>query len=142
MNKPHAPKILIIDDNGGDVELLRYAFNALNFEYELLVLENGEDALKFIRHHCDCPAPCVVVLDLHLPGADGFTVLKAIRSDPVLASVKVVVVSTSISPQEQAKLASVGADLYREKPYDIQSFMTLGELIVDICQQNVRKAAV
>ena len=132
MKNPH--RILVIEDNPADVTLLRQALAAQNEPFVLEVLSDGEAALDFIRSHCTGPSsdPCLIVLDLHLPRYDGTAVLRAIRAEPGLAGVDVVVVTTIASPEEKEELLSLGVLGYRTKPMDWDGFVSLARDLMAI----------
>jgi CheY-like chemotaxis protein len=98
ITKPINPaRILIVEDNPADVYLLRHALDQRGEEYRLEVLQDGEEAIRFIEHYrisVSEPEPCVIILDLHLPKHDGAAVLYAIRRELVLAHVQVVPLSS------------------------------------------------
>src|SRR6266404_1552719 len=106
----HGPKaassparILIIEDNPGDVFLLRHALETIDENFELKVLADGEQALQFVREHrlgLHPPDPCVIVVDLHLPKHDGMAVLRALKCAPALEHIGVVVLSGLASAEE------------------------------------------
>ncbi len=139
-------RILVVDDSTADVSLLRVALNRQNHPYELEVLETAEKALAFVQERRDGlhaglhgEEPCVILLDLHLPRYDGITILKAIKQAPVLAHIHVMVLTGIATPQEQFKIATMGA-LYREKPSNLDGYLDLGAEIFAVCG-NTRKVA-
>ena len=136
-------RILVVDDNTADVNLLRLALDQQREEYVLEVLESGEAALHFIKEHrggLHGPDPCVILLDLHLPKYDGLAILHAIRQAPVLAHIHVIVLSGMASPTEKHKIATMGAS-YRQKPFDLREYLELGGEIMAICQSASAVAA-
>lgn len=144
--KTHQPaRIVVIEDNPGDVLLLRHALDAQPTEYQLEVLEDGEQALSFIREFRSQnhePTPCVLVLDLYLPKYDGFAVLKTIRREPALAGLNVVALTGATSAEEEAEIRNLGVRLYRKKPTDIDELWKLGEEIMAVCNESAFRAAV
>jgi chemotaxis family two-component system response regulator Rcp1 len=133
------PRIVLIEDNPNDVFFLRNALDELGEKYQLDVLRDGEQALKFIddyRTNFREPEPCVIVLDLHLPKLDGITVLKAIRRDSLLAHVRVAVVTTIASPQDEAQLIDFDVSLFRMKPTQLDEFSKLAEEILALCRAD------
>jgi CheY-like chemotaxis protein len=131
-------RIVLIEDNPADVWLLRKALDAQDFNYQLDVLEDGEQALRFVREYCHNsgePLPCVVVLDLHLPRYDGLDVLKRLRYEPSLSDVQVVALTGSTSPGEEAEIMAFGVRLYRQKPDDFDGVLKLGEEIIAVCKE-------
>jgi CheY-like chemotaxis protein len=140
-------RILVVDDSTADVSLLRVALNQQNEAYELEVLETAEQALAFVQEHKDRShgglhevEPCVILLDLHLPRYDGLTILKAIKQAPVLAHIHVMVLSGIATPQEQFKIATMGA-LYRQKPSSLEGYLDLGAEIFAVCADYGKVAA-
>jgi CheY-like chemotaxis protein len=133
------PKILVVEDSPADVLLLRHALNEHGETYELEVLKDGAEALQFLvaqrqSHHE--PAPCVIVLDLHLPKHDGLSVLAALRKRPALSHIRVVALSSFASPQDQAEVHSLGVRLYCEKPGDLDGWIALARNILEICREH------
>lgn len=110
-------------------------------EYQLEVLSDGADALRFVQQRAATYDPCVILLDLHLPRYDGITILAAIREMPALAHVHVVAVTTVASPQEEFALRSLGVTLYQEKPYKLDDLRLLAEEILRICREELIETA-
>jgi CheY-like chemotaxis protein len=133
------PKILAIDDSSTDIDLLRFALDRQGEEYELEVLQDGAEALQFIREHRTGtrePEPCVIVLDIHLPMHDGMEVLKAVRLEPALTHIQVVVLSTFLSTEKRAEVEQSGA-VYRIKPSTLTELLDLAAEILTLCKQAV-----
>ena len=111
------PRILVIEDNLADVYLIRHALDQLGEPFHLDVLPDGEAALAFIAEHrtgMRKPEPCVILLDLHLPKYNGIEVLTAIRLEPVLTHIGVVVLTSDASPQEWAQVTELERHLLCE----------------------------
>ena len=133
------PKILVMEDNPADVGLLRMAFDRKGEEYDLEVLQDGEEALSFIHEYrtgIRAPDPCVILLDTSLPKHDGMEVLKALRREPALTHIKMVVWSTFASPEQVAEVEKFGA-IYRTKPMTLLEFFNLGAEILAICKEAI-----
>src|ERR1700689_2548193 len=131
-------QILIIDDNRGEVRELRGALTECGEPYELSVLEDGAAALRFVADHRSGlrqPEPCVIVLDLNLPKHDALAVLAAIRSEPALSHIKVLVVSTLAVPETQALLRAMGG-LYRERPRDLPGLLNMALQLLALCNKG------
>jgi two-component system response regulator len=129
-------KILVIDDSVSDVSLLRFAFDQQGEAYMLEILSDGADALRFISEQRGTPGshePCVIILDLHLVAHSGLAVLQAIRENPVLTHIKVVVLSGAASPREQSEIERLGA-IFRHKPMVLNEFIDLGAEILGLCR--------
>lgn len=129
-------RIMVIEDNSGDVFLLRRVLEIQREDFELSVLRDGEEALKFIRQEKERPhevKPCVILLDLHLPKHDGLEILNALRNCPALGHVHVVVVSSLANPQEEACLRRMGAH-NRLKPGNLTEYTQLALDLIAICK--------
>jgi CheY-like chemotaxis protein len=128
-------KILIIEDNSSDVFLLRRALIAMRGEnFDLEIAGDGERALQLIdeRNGPQEMRPCVILLDLHLPKHDGLEILRAIRKNPVMSEIRVVVTTNSASPKEVDELQGLGAGC-RLKPTNLREFEQLATDLIAIC---------
>jgi len=136
-------RIVVIEDNPAETTLLRHALDEQRESYVLEILPDGESALAFVRDHClECrPEPCLIVLDLHLPRYDGATVLRAIRSAPELANVKVVILTSLASPADKAEVLALGVDAYRTKPISWNEMLELARELIMICNGSLKRAA-
>ena len=136
----HPARILVIEDNSADVMLLRHALDEHGEAYDLEVLQDGADALAFVaaqRESPDEPMPCVMVLDLHLPKYDGVSILQALKKAPELHHVRVVALSSFVSPREEAQMRALGVRLCLEKPPDLDGWIALAGTILEICREPV-----
>lgn len=121
-----------------EIWLLRQALEQAGEEYILEALRDGEEALRFVkdqRRPDSEPEPCVIVLDLHLPKHDGAAVLRAIREEPQMSHVRVIVVTTLASPRQEAEVRQLGVRLYRHKPRTLDDYAVLAKEIIDICHE-------
>ena len=137
------PKILVIEDNLADIFLFRHAFDDLGEPYLLEVLTNGEAALAFVAEHRSGamkPEPCVILLDLHLPQYNGIEVLTAIKQEPALTHIHVVVLTSLASSVDQRKVAELGG-LWRIKPPSLQAIRVLVAELMDLCKGRVKGLA-
>jgi len=104
-------------------------------EVELEVASDGERALKFIHSQRENPKdaqPCVILLDLHLPKHDGLEVLGAIRQEPALNHIHVVMVTSGASPRQEAELRRMGVEV-RPKPMELSQFEDLAATLLGVC---------
>lgn len=136
-----AAKIVMVEDNSADVFLLRHALDQHPEEYILDVLRDGEEAIEFVegqRSTRGNAEPCVIVLDLHLPKHDGTAVLKLIKKEPALASVRVVALTTLASPRDEQEVRELGVRLYRAKPTLVEEWIKLAGEILEVCREHAR----
>lgn len=104
-------RILLIEDDPRSVKLVKLILSSQ--EYQVDVAENGLEGLKMAREN----TPDLTLLDLMLPGVDGFEVLNQIRGDPQLADLPVVVVSAKTQPEDKAMADKLGVNAYLTKPF-------------------------
>lgn len=119
-----APRLhlLLVDDNVADICLAREAFERHADQIHLTVCESGHDALACIGRTQTTP-PDLVVLDISMPGMDGFEVLAAIKADPQLAHLPVVMLSASDSPVDVTRAYSLRASAYLIKAHEYSTFV-------------------
>ena len=125
-------RVLLIEDNGGDIELLKLALKNANVECDLTVLEDGGEALQLIRRGGKYAArlvPDVVILDLNLPKNDGLEVLAAMRRAPDFAEAPVIVLSSSSSARERAQMEELGVTRHITKPNDLDELLEIGMVV-------------
>ncbi len=128
-------RILLAEDNEGDIFLIRRALDTHIGPYQLLLAKDGEEALEVLeRANADESAPCpdCVVLDLNLPRLNGIQVLERVRRSARCAAAAVIISTSSDSPQDKAEALRLGANRYFQKPTDLAGFMKLGEIIKEI----------
>jgi len=125
-------ELLLIEDNYGDVLLTREAFRNGKLSNNLAVADGGEVALAMLRRegdYADQATPDLILLDLNLPGLDGREVLEAIKSDPELRRIPVIVLSSSKAEIDILKTYELGANGYIVKPV---TFQRLQEIVASI----------
>jgi len=124
--------LIVVDDNPVDVQLIRWVLDAHGLPYELLVIDNGDQALDVVDHLArqePLRSPTLMLLDLNLPQRDGKDILRHLKAIPQGADIRVVIVTNSADPKERAETLALGADGYFVKPFHLTPFMQLGELI-------------
>jgi CheY-like chemotaxis protein len=122
-------KILLVEDSTLDAEFTLRALRDLDLPNAVLHAIDGEEALSILRHSIltanGAKSVGLVLLDLKLPKADGFDVLKAMKSTPALAEIPVVVVSSSFLQEDQTRAAFLGAASFIVKPWESEEFANL-----------------
>ena len=126
MTKKHnTDTVLVIED---DPKTLQFVTWVLELEgYCVLQAEDGNEGLRLARER----QVALVLLDLRLPGLDGWSVLKKIKRSPELAALPVIVFTASIAVKEQKRALRMGAADYLTKPISASS---LGEVVNRICR--------
>ncbi len=129
----HKKRILLAEDNDGDVFLVRRALEKRGLLHELVLAHNGEEALVWLDRHTGVSngdaAPDLILLDLNLPRVDGGQLLSHIRKTDSFSRTPVIVLTSSDSPKDRQMALELGANLYFRKPTDLASFMDLGRII-------------
>lgn len=145
-------EILLVEDNEGDIELTKEAFEEAKFRNHLHVAEDGDIALNILfkrNGHEDAVSPDIVLLDLNLPGTDGREVLEQIKSDPVLKRIPVIVLTSSRADKDIIESYDLHANCYIVKPVNALNFIETIQYIenfwVDVVclpPQNVKQKSV
>jgi CheY-like chemotaxis protein len=124
--RPRTAEILLVEDNPGDVRLMQEAFGQITVANRLSSVERGNDALQFLRRqegHKEAPRPDLVLLDLMLPDMHGLQVLAAIKTDPALRRIPVVVFSSSTNRDQVTQAYNLNANSYIVKPVELADFL-------------------
>ena len=129
MNK-HRYRVLVVEDNPNDVTLLRMALEEAHVDCDLIVVDDGGEALAMMQRQVDSSQlPDLAILDLNLPKRDGMEVLEGMRSNPAFSRVPVAILSSSSAPRDRARLQTFGVKRYLVKPPDYDEFLKLGEAV-------------
>jgi CheY-like chemotaxis protein len=130
-----ALSVLLVEDDPGDVLLVREAFAGRTSGNNLSVVGDGVQALAFVRaegDYADAPRPDLVLLDLNLPRKNGREVLAEIKSDDRLATIPVVVLTTSEADEDILRSYELHANAYVTKPVDLDRFISAVRQIDDL----------
>ncbi|OZM84162.1 response regulator [Pseudonocardia sp. MH-G8] len=127
MSDPQAKTInvLLVEDDPGDVLMTREAFDEY-LHNRLDVVSDGEAALAYLHReepYADAPRPDLILLDLNLPRRDGREVLREVKADPNLASIPVIVLTTSQAEEDVLRSYQLHANAYVTKPVDFEGFI-------------------
>jgi chemotaxis family two-component system response regulator Rcp1 len=118
-------EILLVEDSPSDALLTKKAFEGARLINRLHVVEDGIEALKFLRKelpYADALRPDLILLDLNLPKKDGREVLAEIKEDEDLKVIPVVVLTTSRAEEDIMKSYKLHANCYITKPVNFDSF--------------------
>jgi chemotaxis family two-component system response regulator Rcp1 len=116
-------ELLMVEDNYGDVLLARKAFLGAKIANNLSIAGDGEQALAMLRReglHRQQPRPDLILLDLNLPRMDGREVLAAIKTDPELQRIPVIVLTSSSADNDILKSYALNANGYIVKPVNFE----------------------
>ena len=121
-------KILIVDDNPGDVRLIQEAFRGANWPSQIITAPDGTAALDYLyqrESHAGAPRPDLILLDINLPKINGLEILRTIKSDSELMKIPVVIFSSSTADKDVMRSYNLHANGYIAKPHDVDGFKTM-----------------
>ncbi len=119
-------RVLLVEDNPGDVDLAREALQGGRLNVDLRVASDSVQALKMLRPSAAAAErPDLILLDLNLPGKDGRELLAEIKGDPDLKATPVVVITSSKQEEDVARSYAVGANCYVIKPTALDAFASV-----------------
>lgn len=116
--------ILLVEDDQVDAMTVRRALKELRVTNRLEHMENGEDALAFLRDVTK-DRPCLILLDLNMPIMNGIEFLQEIKTDAELKCIPVVVLTTSDEQKDKLESFKLGIAGYMRKPVDYQQFVEI-----------------
>ncbi len=128
MNNPEDVEILFVEDSIDDAKLAMRELGKSNIANSILHVDDGQKAIDYIfgegefRGRDISHTPKLIILDLHLPKRDGFEVLTAIRNDPRVANIPVVLLTSSQEEEDISKSYDLGVNSYIIKPMDFSKF--------------------
>lgn len=131
-NSKDKPRILLVEDNPGDIRLTQEALKESQIEITLDVVSDGEQAVDFLMQrnkYVDSVRPNIILLDLNLPKKNGIEVLKEIKAHDLLKRIPVIVLTTSDAEHDISKAYDLHANCYILKPVDFDDFANVIKLI-------------
>lgn len=126
-----SPKpILLVEDNPDDEELTILAFQQSNLAYEVVVVRDGVEAVKYLfDRHGEVPEPEVILLDLNLPKISGLEIIRRLKTDPRTQMIPVVVLTSSAQDRDLTESYRLGVNSYVCKPVEFSRFLEVAKLI-------------
>jgi len=125
--------ILVADDSEEDILLIQKAFVRAHVPNPIFVVRGGAEAISYLKgegrysRRDEFPLPDLMLLDLKMPGEDGFDVLRWIGQQPGLRSMRIVVLTSSDHIRDVNQAYRLGANSFMVKPSDFQNFVELGK---------------
>jgi|SRR6516162_780703 CheY-like chemotaxis protein len=129
--------ILLVEDQANDYLLIRKAFDKGGIVNPLFVVTSGEEAVAYLsgegkfRNRHEYPLPDLILLDLKMPGMDGFDVLKWVRSEPGLNTLVIVVLTSSEHVYDVNEAYKLGANSFLVKPADFENYIATCRVLKD-----------
>jgi two-component system, chemotaxis family, response regulator Rcp1 len=126
LSKQPSPHLLLVEDNPGDVWLLREAFRECGFSCEISIIDKGDMVLAFLQRqgkYQRVRRPDLVLLDLHLPGRSGHEVLERMKLSEELRRIPVVVLTSSDNPHDVERAYRNQASGFIPKPSEMEGYL-------------------
>jgi CheY-like chemotaxis protein len=121
-------KILLVEDNEGDIVLTQEAFEMANIQSEIAVVRDGEQAISYLTKSGafqDATEPDLILLDINLPRKNGQEVLHFIKTDPKFKHIPVIMLTTSSSEKDINEAYKNQASCYIIKPVEVDAFLNI-----------------
>ncbi|MDL2330237.1 response regulator [Desulfosarcina sp. OttesenSCG-928-A07] len=140
MNPPR-PLVLIVDDNTTNIDLL---VSTLKSDYRLGIAKNGEKALEYVKKQ----RPDIVLLDIMMPGMDGYEVCQSLKADPETTAIPIIFITAMNEVTNKTRGFELGAVDYITKPFQaaevkarIRMHLSIEEMRLELASQNERLEA-
>lgn len=130
--KRRTPRLLLVEDDPGDVRLAFRMFDQFKTALEVDVVNDGEAALEFMYQegkYGQAYRPDLVLLDLNLPKVSGLSVLKTVKSDPDLSTIPVLILTSSEAHDDIQNSYRYHANCYLTKPIGLEQFQQLMRML-------------
>lgn len=125
--------ILLVEDRRDDVFLFKRALASAGVSNAVFVVRNGGMASQYLagvgayQNHCEFPLPDLMVVDLKMPGMDGFELLSWVRQQPGLRSLRTIVLTSSDDEKDVTRAAELGANCFLVKPSEFSDYVRLAQ---------------
>lgn len=119
-------RILLVEDNQGDVVLIKKAFSDAKISNQIFVCRDGQEGLEFLKKEgqfADAETPDLILLDINMPRLNGLELLEIIKKDAVLGHIPVVILTTSESEEDILKSYQLHVSSYVRKPVEFVEFL-------------------
>lgn len=116
--------IVLVDDSADDVQLFRRTCRQLGISNPIASFEGADAALEYLTTSTN-PLPAIVVLDLKMPGHDGFYALCQLKAHPILRNVVIIVLTSSSETSDIVRAYDLGANSFLTKPFQLDAFRAM-----------------
>jgi two-component system, chemotaxis family, response regulator Rcp1 len=129
------PHVVLVEDSPADVYLLQCALRSAGLDCELTVIDDGTEALALVRQsgkYATSTPPDLAIIDLNLPKHGGFEILEEMRANRSFTEMPVLILSSSSSPRERARMEKFRVRRFVEKPPDLEEFLKIGLIVKEL----------
>lgn len=113
-------KILVVEDNDMNMQLVEFLLEEGG--YEIVKATSGEEALSITRGESG-PSPDLILMDIHLPGMDGLSVVRAMKEEDRTARIPILALTAHAMRGDKDRFLEAGCDGYISKPIDVKTFI-------------------
>jgi CheY-like chemotaxis protein len=134
-------EILLVEDSPADIRMMREALALAGIPHRLSTAADGDEALRFLRRqgcYADSPIPAVILLDLKLPRISGHAVLGALKLDPSLSAIPVIVLTSSNAQRDLIRSYDLKADFFITKPVGLSLLAAEMKIIGSLARRGPR----
>jgi CheY-like chemotaxis protein len=129
----HPVRIFLAEDHMPDLILIKEALRTARISFALEHAEEGERAIRLLRSFDLTTRPQLIIVDINLPKKNGFEVITALRGNPFLADVPIMILTSSKSAQDQQRARELGIAAFVSKPPDLHEFLAaVGSAVLSI----------
>lgn len=126
-------RLMVVDDSDSDIFCLKRGFQKAGIEVRIHELSDGQSAIDYLSGSApfadwaQCPLPNLMILDIRMPGLDGFDVLQWVRAQSGIGAMPIIMLSSSAEAEDVDKAHQWGANSYLVKPHSLSEFTRLAE---------------
>lgn len=134
-------QILLVEDNEGDILMTSESIQEYDPACRIDVARNGQEAIEKLQSFIDDPLlkkPDIILLDINLPRKNGHEVVAFIKNQPWLATIPVIILTTSSAPLDIQRAYQAHANSYLTKPTEAEEFNKMVMALVEFWRRNVR----
>lgn len=126
--------LLVVEDDGDDVDLTMLGFRAQGFDAEIAVAGDGAEALELLREAYEAgkPLPAAILTDLKMPRMDGLELIRRLKADPRLRDIPVLVLTSSGYQADLDEALRLGASRYLRKPANLDDYAEIVRQIKEV----------
>lgn len=135
-------KVMVIEDNQADIDLIKYAFKKNHYTNELIVVKDGEEALDYLLTRCKIDEekkPELIILDINIPKVNGLEVLRQVKEDEEMSVIPVTILSTSCSDADVIKAYKDHVNAYLVKPTDVDEFIEVIDQLLKFMTRIIKR---
>jgi CheY-like chemotaxis protein len=134
-------RLLVVEDNPTDEMLLRRAIREEGLRVDVVVVKDGDEAIRYLEDCSSENVPHLVVIDINLPKRSGIDVLRKCRFTPLLVQTKTLIFTSSDAEGDHRRSELLGVDAYMRKPASLDDFPAVAKTIRKLLYPNMAGAA-